>query len=77
MKTLYHHVKYPQNLHLEKGVYYYCHSEGCFIGYFSSEFEILKQELREFQNIQQQLKILSCKKPGKEIVLVKLVLWQY
>ena len=35
------------------GVYYYCPSEGCSIGYFSSEFEIPKQELREFQNIQQ------------------------
>ena len=51
-KTLCHQVKFPENTELTANKYYYCSSEECPVGYFSSSSEIIpKQQLRTYQEI--------------------------
>lgn len=51
-KTLYHQVRFPENQEISLDKYYFCSSEKCPVGYFSSSSEIiLKQQLRTYQEI--------------------------
>lgn len=51
-KTLYHQIKFPENQEISLDKYYFCSSEDCPVGYFSSSSEIIpKQQLRTYQEI--------------------------
>ncbi|MCX7067587.1 MAG: hypothetical protein NTW85_07850 [Methylococcales bacterium] len=52
-KTLYHQVKFPENQKISLDKYYFCSSEKCPVGYFSSTgHAISKQQLRTYQEIE-------------------------
>ncbi len=50
MKTIFHHVKFPDILDVKTGSYYYCGGDkACSVGYFSLEGNVIsKQQLRAF-----------------------------
>jgi hypothetical protein len=47
MRTLLHHVKFPENQSLPNGHYFYCANEGCEVVYFSDSHHIARDALRE------------------------------
>ena len=49
MKTIFHHVKFPDILDVKTGSYYYCADKACSVGYFSLDGKVIsKQQLRAF-----------------------------
>lgn len=49
MKTILHHVKFPDILDIETDSYYFCADKSCSVGYFSEEGKIIsKKQLRVF-----------------------------
>jgi len=47
MRTLLHHVKFPENQSLPNEHYFYCANEGCEVVYFSDNHNIARDLLRE------------------------------
>ena len=53
MRTLYHQVKFPENLKIVQDHYYFCRDKNCSIAYFSSSGQlIVKQDLRTLAEIE-------------------------
>ena len=53
MRTLYHHVRFPDNQAIISDNYYFCPSKDCATAYFStSGNNIAKQQLTTYQDIQ-------------------------
>lgn len=49
MKTIFHHVKFPDILDVKTGSYYYCADKACLVGYFSQEGKVIsKDQVRAF-----------------------------
>ena len=52
MRTLYHQVKFPENLTLVSDSYYFCATKECAVGYFSDDGnKIPKQHFRSYQDL--------------------------
>jgi len=52
MKTIFHHLMFPDILDIEPDSYYYCANEACAVGYFSPQGNIIaKKQLRTFSKI--------------------------
>ena len=52
MRTLYHQVRYPENLTIADDSYYFCPSRQCPTAYFSNSGHVIpKQHLRSYQAI--------------------------
>jgi len=59
-RTLYHQVRFPENLTITADSYYYCPSKQCAVGYFSSYGNAVpKQYLRSYSEIQED-KLCYC-----------------
>lgn len=49
MKTIFHHVKFPDILDVKTSSYYYCADKTCSVGYFSDKGNVIyKHQLRAF-----------------------------
>lgn len=60
MSTLYHQVRFPENLGINSSAYYFCPAKDCVTGYFStSGNNVPKQQLRAYQDIQED-KLCYC-----------------
>lgn len=53
MTTLYHQVKFPDNVSIPEDDYYFCHEPTCDVGYFGEKSALIKKsQLREAQHIE-------------------------
>lgn len=55
MRTLLHHVPFPENQNILEGHYFFCAEQSCEVGYFSRDDMIAKNKLRVFQTPSQAM----------------------